>query len=139
MNGCWLPSKMMETAYLNCSKKENVNSDLFMQQKHLKEWKYYIAKQWKTDRILCNSVGHCTAFVNVKEAFKPKEMKTDGRWNLLEGVKSTINKIMKKRKFLSKIKKVLISNRKRDHFYSQHFMWSGGYVCTYMYAYILWF
>ena len=99
MNGCWLPSKMMETAYLNCSKKENVNSDLFMQQKHLKEWKYYIAKQWKTDRILCNSVGHCTAFVNVKEAFKPKEMKTDGRWNLLEGVKSTRNKIMKKRKF----------------------------------------
>lgn len=75
----------------------------------------YIAKQWKTDRIHCDSVGHSTAFLNVKEVFKPKEMKTDGKWNLLEGVKSTRNKIMKKRKFLSKIKIVLISNRKRDH------------------------
>lgn len=63
-----------------------------------------MAKQWKTDRIHRNSVGHSTVFLNVKEVFKPKEMKTDGKLNLLEGVKSTRNKIMKKRKFLSKIK-----------------------------------
>ena len=51
-----------------------------------------MAKQWKTDRIHRNSVGHSTVFLNVKEVFKPKEMKTDGKWNLLEGVKSTRNK-----------------------------------------------
>ena len=49
-------------------------------------------------------------------------MRTAGKWNLLEAVKSTRNKIMKKRKFLSKIKIILINNRKLENLYCQHFM-----------------